>query len=91
MSTDPSRTETPGPRTAGAFDVRNIIAALIGFYGLVLTVLGIVDRSAEDLAKTDGVNANLWAGLGMLVVALVFVTWSRLRPVVVQEPSTTDS
>ena len=70
--------------TAGAFDVRNVIAALIGFYGVVLVVMGFADSGAAE-EKTGGVNANLWAGLGMLVFALGFALWSRLRPVVVEE------
>jgi hypothetical protein len=71
---------------AGAFDVRNVIAALIGFYGVVLTVVGIVDRSEEALRKTDGFNANLWVGLAMIVFALAFALWSWLRPIVVAAP-----
>jgi hypothetical protein len=73
-------------RPAGAFDVRNVIAALIGFYGVVLVVMGIVDRSEEALEKAGGVNANLWAGIVMVVVAAGFALWSRLRPIVVEEP-----
>ena len=69
--------------TAGAYDVRTVIAGLIGFYGIVLTVVGIVDNSESDRAKTGDVNANLWAGIVMIVVALVFVAWLKLRPVVV--------
>ena len=72
-------------QTAGAFDVRNVIAGLIGFYGVVLVIVGIVDRSEEALAKAGGVNANLWAGIVMVVVAAGFVLWSRLRPIVVEE------
>src|SRR5215210_5479637 len=68
---------------AGAFDVRNVIAALIGFYGVVLVVVGLVDNSDEALEKAGGFNANLWVGLGMLVFALSFALWSRLRPIVV--------
>ena len=29
-----------------------------------------------ETEKTDGVNANLWAGLGLLVVAAAFLLWS---------------
>jgi hypothetical protein len=68
---------------AGAFDVRNVIAALIGFYGVVLVVVGLVDNGDEALEKAGGFNANLWVGLGMLVFALSFALWSRLRPIVV--------
>ena len=66
---------------AGAFDVRNVIAALIGFYGVVLVVVGLVDHDADALEKSGGVNANLWAGIVMVVVAAGFALWSRLRPV----------
>jgi hypothetical protein len=70
---------------AGAFDVRNVIAALIGFYGVVLVVMGLVDNSPEALKKAGGVNANLWVGIALIVFALVFVLWSRLRPIVVEQ------
>ena len=67
--------------TAGAFDIRNFIGALIGIYGVVLTLMGLFgDRAYE---KTGGVNANLWAGLVMLVVGAAFMTWARLRPIIV--------
>jgi hypothetical protein len=71
---------------AGAFDVRNVIAALIGFYGAVLVVVGLVDHGAAALKKTGGVNANLWVGICLIVFALVFALWSRLRPIVVAAP-----
>jgi hypothetical protein len=72
---------------AGAFDVRNVIAGLIGFYGVVLVLVGLTDRSDEALEKTDGFNANLWVGLAMIVFALGFALWSRLRPIVVEAPT----
>ena len=73
--------------TAGAFDIRTIIGGLIGFYGLILTLLGLFHASDEELARGDGLNINLWAGLAMLVVGIVFVAWARLRPVVVPPES----
>ena len=69
------------PHKAGAFDVRNVIAGLIGFYGLVLVLVAMFGDT--DMDKTGGVNANLWAGLAMLVFAASFALWSRLRPIVV--------
>ena len=68
---------------AGAFDIRNFIALLIGLYGVVLVIYGIIGSTDTQLAKTDGVNINLWAGLGMLAVGIGFFTWARVRPVVV--------
>ena len=69
---------------AGAFDIRNFIGLLIGIYGLVLVIASFFD-SGKELSKADGVRINLWAGLGMLVVAGAFVLWARLRPVVVPD------
>lgn len=68
---------------AGAFDIRNFIGALIGAYGLILTVLGLVGTDQGQLDKADGLAINLWAGLGMLATAAAFALWARLRPVVV--------
>ena len=77
--------------TAGAFDVRSIIAGLIGVYGLILTALGLFRATKEELARADGLNINLWAGLGMLAVAIAFVVWARLRPIVVPDDIDTPS
>ena len=71
--------------TAGAYDVRVFIAGLIGFYGIVLVVMGLFADTADDKAKTGDVNANLWSGLVMLAMAVVFAVWARLRPVIVDE------
>lgn len=68
--------------SGGLFDIRNVIGGLLGLYGVILVVTGLVNRSAADLAKAGG-NVNLWAGIGMLAVAAFFIAWSVLRPVVV--------
>jgi hypothetical protein len=78
-----SSTSSPRRHTTGLLDIRNIIGTLIGAYGVILTLMGLFADQAPD--KTGDVNANLWAGLVMIVVGLVFVTWARLRPVVVPE------
>ena len=70
---------------AGAYDVRIFIAGLIGLYGVVLVIMGLVGGSAGDKSKTGGIDANLWAGLAMVVVAIAFAVWTWLRPVVVDE------
>jgi hypothetical protein len=67
------------PHTAGAFDIRTLIAALIGLYGVILLVAGIVG-SSESKNKAAGVNINLWAGLGMLALGTVFLVWAFTRP-----------
>jgi uncharacterized membrane protein YidH (DUF202 family) len=79
-----------GRHTAGVYDVRTVIAGLIGLYGVVLTVLGLVDYSDADRAKTGDVNANLWAGIVMIVVAVVFALWLTLRPIVLEHGHAVD-
>ena len=83
MSTSP-RQSSGRQHAAGAFDVRNVIAALIGFYGVVLLLVGLFGETDSDREKTGDVNANLWTGLVMLVIALGFFLWTRLRPIVVE-------
>lgn len=72
---------------AGLFDIRTIIGALLGTYGVILVLLGLFGDPETD--KTGGTNANLWAGLAMLVVGVAFLAWARLRPLSV--PESTDS
>ncbi|MDF1603256.1 hypothetical protein [Nocardioides sp. YIM 152315] len=72
--------------TAGAFDIRNIIGGLIGLYGIILVLMGLFGD--QELAKTGDVNANLWAGLAMVVIAAIFLGWAWLRPVRVPEEPT---
>ena len=68
---------------AGAFDIRNIIGLLLTIYGVILTLMGLF--ADPETEKTGGINANLWAGLGLLVVGLAFIAWARLRPIIVPE------
>ena len=69
--------------TAGALDIRNIIGALLGTYGVILVLMGIFGD--KELEKTGDVNANLWAGLAMAVVGAGFLLWAWLRPIIVPE------
>jgi hypothetical protein len=81
----PAQQDGGRKHTAGAYDVRFVIAGLIGLYGVVLVIFGLVAESADDRAKTGGFDVNLWAGVGMIVFAVVFALWARLRPVIVDE------
>jgi hypothetical protein len=64
------------------FDLRTIIALLFGVYGIVLVVQGLMFDNEAEFAKAGGIHINLWSGIGMLVVAVLFVVWVRLRPLV---------
>lgn len=62
------------------FDLRIVIAMLFGVYGVILTVLGLIQNDPAHLVKSAGINLNLWTGLAMLVFAALMATWQRLRP-----------
>jgi hypothetical protein len=82
MSTAEGSTAKAGKagKAAALFDLRTVIAVLFGIYGVMLTVLGLIGSSPEQLDKAGGINLNLWTGIGMLVVAGLFVLWLVLRP-----------
>jgi uncharacterized membrane protein len=69
---------------AGLFDVRNIVGALLFLYGVTL-VLASFGTSDAQRAKADGINANLWVGLVLLVAGVLFVVWAVTQPIVVDE------
>ncbi|WP_168581731.1 hypothetical protein [Gephyromycinifex aptenodytis] len=73
--------EKPVRHTAGAFDIRNFIGLLLSLYGVLLTGAGLFGD--PELAKTGGVNANLWTGLALLVAGVTFMLWAKFRPIVV--------
>lgn len=78
-----SETSTPAGahvEKVGGFDIRNFIGLLIGLYGLVLAIWGLFFFDDFESGKTGGVNANLYAGIAMLVFGAVFIAWARLKP-----------
>ncbi len=78
-------------KTAGLFDLRFIIGGLLSVYGVILILLGTFRATDEELARGDGLNINLWAGLGMLAVGLGFAAWARWRPLVVPPDAASSS
>ncbi|MEU6068495.1 MULTISPECIES: hypothetical protein [Streptomyces] len=64
---------------ARIFDLRRIIGVLFVVYGIIVTIAGITASDAE-IAKAQGVNINLWTGIGMLLLGVFFLVWLKLRP-----------
>ncbi|MDX2852617.1 MULTISPECIES: hypothetical protein [Streptomycetaceae] len=64
---------------ARLFDVRRVIGGLFVVYGVIVTIAGITASDA-DIAKAQGININLWTGIGMLVLGLLFLLWMKLSP-----------
>lgn len=75
-------------KTAGAFDIRNFIGVLLGIFGIVLTIAGIVDFTPDEAERTGGIDANLWTGIGLIIAAALFLAWAKVRPIRIVE--TTD-
>jgi hypothetical protein len=73
-------------KAARLFDIRRLIGGLFVIYGVILTVLGLGESDAS-IAKSADINVNLYAGLGMLVVAVFFIAWALLRPLGADEDS----
>ncbi|GAA2546649.1 MULTISPECIES: hypothetical protein [Streptomyces] len=71
--------ETRSTTAARLFDIRRIIGGLFVVYGVIVTIAGFTASDA-DLDKAEGVNINLWTGLGMLALGLLFLLWLKLRP-----------
>jgi hypothetical protein len=75
--------KSEAPHKAGVFDIRTFIGALLGIYGVILVLTGLIGTSDAELAKSDDINVNLWTGIALVVASIVFIAWARLRPVVV--------
>ncbi|QEV18531.1 hypothetical protein [Streptomyces alboniger] len=71
--------EAKSATAARLFDIRRIIGGLFVVYGIIVTTAGITASDA-DLRKAEGININLWTGLGMLALGLFFLGWLWLRP-----------
>lgn len=71
--------ERKSETAARLFDIRRIIGGLFVVYGVIVTIAGILASDA-DIDKAEGININLWTGLGMLALGLFFLAWLWLRP-----------
>jgi hypothetical protein len=77
--------ESDAPKSAAAklFDIRLLIGGLFVLYGLMLGIAGFF-TSDKARAKAAGININLWLGIGMLVLGLLFLLWRTLNPLKVE-------
>ncbi|MFF6979597.1 hypothetical protein ACFZAV_18015 [Streptomyces sp. NPDC008343] len=82
-------TDLEGKSTTAArlFDIRRIIGGLFVLYGVIVTITGLTDDDAA-IDKAQGININLWTGLGMLLLGLFFLVWLKLRPAAPPPPET---
>ncbi|WP_369357127.1 hypothetical protein [Streptomyces sp. cg2] len=76
-----SELERSSATAARLFDIRRVIGGLFAVYGVIVTIAGLAASDA-DLRKAQGININLWTGLGMLALGAFFLVWLKLRPTV---------
>lgn len=79
--------ESRSATAARIFDLRRIIGGLFVLYGIIVTITGITDSQAE-IDKAQGININLWTGIGMLLLGVFFLVWLWLRPTPPPVPAT---
>ena len=82
--------EEKSATAASIFDLRRIIGGLFVLYGVIVTITGLTDSDAE-IDKAQGININLWTGLGMLALGLFFLAWLWLRPAAPPAPPLPES
>jgi len=82
-----SELQAKSATAARIFDLRRIIGGLFVLYGVIVTIAGI-NPSDATLDKAEGVNINLWTGLGMLLLGIFFLIWQKLKPVAPPQPET---
>src|SRR4051794_3086715 len=66
-------------KMASLFDIRLVVGGVLAIYGAILTVMGIVDNS-KAVQKAAGIRINLWTGLAMLALGVLFLLWMKWRP-----------
>ena len=74
-------------RAANRFDIRRLIGGLFCLYALILLALGLFG-SHTIKHKADGINVDLWTGLGMLVFGALMIFWALSRPAMPVPPET---
>ena len=73
--------------TAGAFDIRNVIGALLGLYGLILLLSFFFLDPGVDAATGAAKDSsyNLWTGVALLIAAGVLFWWTKGNPIKIDE------
>lgn len=62
-------------------DIKVPIGLMFTILGLLLTIFGLATASnAEMYQRSLDININLWTGAAMLVVGIVMLATSKLRP-----------
>jgi hypothetical protein len=63
-------------RSSTLFDLRLLIGGLFTLYGVTL----IIASFFVSTVKSHNIDINLWLGLGMALLGVLFLVWARWRP-----------
>ncbi|WP_286980090.1 hypothetical protein [Corynebacterium flavescens] len=93
MSEKTPAAQASSQQHAGAFDLRNVIGALLGLYGIILIAcFFFLDPGINpDTGSLKEPADNLYSGLAMLAVAAIMMLWARLRPIIVDTSAAQDA
>lgn len=72
------------------FDLRIMIGGLFTLYGVLLIIYSFFTPDAE-IQRSAGIDINLWLGLGMLLLGILFLIWAKVNPQEQAEPNPTDA
>ena len=72
------------------FDLRIMIGGLFTLYGVLLIIYSFFTSEAE-IQRSAGIDINLWLGIGMLILGILFLIWARVNPQAQAEPNPTDA
>ena len=78
-------TSETGTHKAGLFDIRFIIGALMGIYGVILLITGLLHQRQPARPGPTASTSTSSAASRMIVTAVLFGLWARLRPIVVPD------
>lgn len=70
------------------FDLRIMIGGLFTLYGVLLIIYSFFTPDAE-IQRSAGIHINLWLGLGMLLLGVLFLIWAKVNPQAQAEPNPT--
>jgi hypothetical protein len=62
-------------------DIKVPIGLMFTILGLLLTIFGLATASNTEMYQRSlDININLWTGLAMLVIGIVMLASSKLKP-----------
>ena len=79
MATEPNDDSLVKSAAAKLFDLRIMIGGLFFVYGVLLIIYSFF-TSQHDIDQAAGIHINLWLGLAMLALGIVFLLWARFAP-----------